>query len=332
MSEKDKERLASVAAAAQVAAPPPMIMEEPTEEPDIRAPAEEVLIPPLSPRTASAALKGFVPYGDDHAKQDRYRSYLTSQTLHTSQPQPLLLEGSFDAINKELEDFALSARIFKPMSLAMSSRFTSGSTSLAASDLKQAKPGLHLYDAEKAKAESAKPKVAEVEVQKPLTPREQAAANGMYGTMTRAVKEFYPVKLLCKRFGVADPHPEGEPAKIIRSDAGATNDLESRPLPKNDASWENQFIHQETTQAPAITSTEGEERRPRTIGEVGMADDVNQGRDTLSYTKPSIDIFKAIFASDDEDEDDDQDERGRCGGQDCGGSNVDDTDHQWHCG
>ena len=214
MSEKDQERLASIAAAAQVVAPPPLVMEETTQEPEFRPRAEEVIIPPLSPRTASAALQGFVPYGDNPAKQDRYRSYLTSQTLHTSQPQPILREGSFDDINKELEDFASSARIFKPMSFAMSSRFTSGSTTLAASDLKQAKPGLHLYDAEKAKAEAEKPKIAEVEVKKPLTPREQAAANGMYGTMTRVVKDFYPVKLLCKRFGVADPHPEGEPAKM----------------------------------------------------------------------------------------------------------------------
>ena len=37
-----------------------------------------------------------------------------------------------------------------------------------------------------------------------------------------------------------------------------------------------------------------------------MADDANQGRETLSYTKPSIDIFKAIFASDDEDDDDEE--------------------------
>jgi len=39
-----------------------------------------------------------------------------------------------------------------------------------------------------------------------------------------------------------------------------------------------------------------------------MAEDANQGRDTLTYVKPSIDIFKAIFASDDEN-DDDEDEK-----------------------
>jgi G patch domain-containing protein 1 len=37
-----------------------------------------------------------------------------------------------------------------------------------------------------------------------------------------------------------------------------------------------------------------------------MAEDANQGRDTLTYVKPSIDIFKAIFASDDEDDDEEE--------------------------
>jgi G patch domain-containing protein 1 len=39
-----------------------------------------------------------------------------------------------------------------------------------------------------------------------------------------------------------------------------------------------------------------------------MPGDANQGRDTLTYTKPSIDIFKAIFASDDESDDEDDDD------------------------
>ena len=306
MSEKDRERLAAVAAAAKVAAPLPLIMDEADPEVEARPPAEEVVIPPLSPRTASAALKGFIPYGDDLEKQDRYRSYLSSQLLSTTQPDPILRSGTFDEINKELDHFASSARIFKPMSFAMSSRFTSGSSTLAASDLKQAKPGLHMYDAAKAKAEAEKPTVAEVEIKKALTPREQAAANGMYGQLTRVVKEFYPVKLLCKRFGVADPHPEGDPGKPKAAEPGASDNLDDTPLPSNDASWEDKFIHQESSTQPTDQAAGNEERRPRTIGEVGMADDANQGRETLSYTKPNIDIFKAIFASDDEDDDDEE--------------------------
>ncbi|WWD20137.1 hypothetical protein CI109_104613 [Kwoniella shandongensis] len=326
MSEKDKERLASLAASAQPTAPPPLLSLEPEPQEAPRPQATEIEIPPLSPRTASAALKGYVPYADDEAKQERYKSYLLSQTYNSKQPDPVLRpSSSIDDINKELADFASSARIFKPMAFAMASRFTTGSSALAASDLKQAKPGLHIYDAEKAKAELDKPKpTLEMEVKKDLTPREQAAANGMYGKMTREVKQFYPVKLLCKRFGVQDPHPEGDPGKAAESSGGGGggSTLEAMPLPKNDASWEDKFIHLGGTDKPAdkgATSTSSSslvgvlptsvERVPTTLAEVGMADDVNQGRDTLTYTKPNIDIFKAIFASDDEDDGDDDDEK-----------------------
>ena len=311
MSEKEKERLTSILAAAKEGPPPPLLttQEVVKEEERPGVPASGVEIPPLSPRTASSALKGYMPYNDDLEKQDRYRTYLVSQTYNTKEPNPTLKPGaSFDAINKELDDFASSARIFKPMAFAMSSRFTSGSASLATSDLKQAKPGLHVYDATKAKIEAEQKKEPVPEVKKAMTPREQAADMGQYGRLTREVTEFYPVKLLCKRFGVADPHPEGKPEAANTGSNTPSNGLEGAPLPKNDASWASAFVHksgEEQTTTPPVDEDAGE-RAPRTMAEVGMADDVNQGRDTLTYTKPSMDIFKAIFASDDEDSDDDE--------------------------
>lgn len=313
MSEKEKERLASILAAAKEGPPPAFLTTEETvkEEEGPGIPASEIEVPPLSPRTASSALRGYMPYNDDLEKQDRYRTYLTSQTYNTKEPNPTFKPGaSFDAINKELDDFASSARIFKPMAFAMSSRFTSGSASLATSDLKQAKPGLHVYDATKAKIEAEKKAEPVPEVKKAMTPREQAADVGQYGRLTREVAEFYPVKLLCKRFGVADPHPEGKPEASNTGSNTPSNGLEGAPLPKNDASWASAFVHQsdeEKSSTPAVAEDSGE-RAPRTMAEVGMADDVNQGRDTLTYTKPSMDIFKAIFASDDEDSDDEPDE------------------------
>ena len=311
VSEKDRERLASLAAQAKSdqAPPPPMEVEAETQSGLLARSHDEVTIPPLSPRTASAALKGYVPYGDDLNKQERYRSYLVSQTYNTQSPNPTFRTGSIEEINKELEDFAASARIFKPMSFAMSSRFTSGSSSLAATDMKQAKPGLHLYDAAKAKEEMEKAKAAEevVEEKKYSSPREQAAADGRYGELTRTVKMFYPVKLLCRRFGVQDPHPEGPPQTGEQNRDNGGGGYDDLPLPKNDAAWESGFIHQDAAPAaPEEQEPMDKERRPRNIEEVGMAGDVNQGRDTLSYTKPSIDIFKAIFASDDEDDGEDE--------------------------
>ncbi|EEB87572.1 hypothetical protein MPER_15035 [Moniliophthora perniciosa FA553] len=41
----------------------------------------------------------------------------------------------------------------------------------------------------------------------------------------------------------------------------------------------------------------------RDLANVGLGEDDTQGRDTLTYERPSVDVFKAIFASDDEDSD-----------------------------
>jgi G patch domain-containing protein 1 len=271
----------------------------------------EIVIPPLSPRTASSALHGFMPHGDDPHKQERYRSYLVSQTYNTKHPNPQLLPSTnIEDVNNELESFAQSARIFRPMSHAMSSRFTSGSSSLASTDTQQPKAGLHILDPKGPLMQFAKAST-EVEPEKTLTPREQAAADGKFGALTRVVKDFYPVKLVCKRFHVPNPHPEGPPeggdsGSATPAAAGGQSSSAGGP------SWMSGFVHQVETEKENKPPSEDEkeeeftgERLPRSINEVGMAEDANQGRDILTYVKPSIDIFKAIFASDDEDDDDD---------------------------
>ena len=45
---------------------------------------------------------------------------------------------------------------------------------------------------------------------------------------------------------------------------------------------------------------------PRDLANIGLGEDETQGQDTLTYERPSMDIFKAIFASNDEDSDDEQ--------------------------
>ena len=47
-----------------------------------------------------------------------------------------------------------------------------------------------------------------------MDPAEEAAKMGMFGNMTRSVRDFYPTRLLCKRFNVKPPvhlQPEVEP-------------------------------------------------------------------------------------------------------------------------
>ncbi len=302
MSEKSKERLAQFAATKQEADP---VVAQDTP-PSNGSPLHGVEVPPLSPRTASAALMGFIPFGDDPAKQERYRSYLVSQTHNTASPNPKLLPTkSVDQINKELQDFSKSATIFKPMSFAMSNRFTSSKAS--AQDMKQPEPGLHLPDPDR--ADSWKDKAEqEAQIQEILTPKQEAARSGMYGNLTRTMEDFYPNKLLCKRFGVADPRPDGPLEKMPKSAASSLSGPAAISAPPADLAWTEKYTHkgpqaaEEAVALPVALPI----RQPRTLAEVGMADDENQGKDILTYKKPSIDIFRAIFQADDSDDDEDE--------------------------
>lgn len=94
-----------------------------------------------------------------------------------------------DDWNLELSEFVRAAMVFKPMGRLMASRFTSASSSMLPGSLDTKTPLISL-PSEKAE-----------------DPAVAAAKINMYGALTRSVKEFYPTRLLCKRFNVKDPHP-----------------------------------------------------------------------------------------------------------------------------
>jgi G patch domain-containing protein 1 len=94
-----------------------------------------------------------------------------------------------DEWNHELSEFVRAAMVFKPMSRSMASRFTSSTTLPGTSD--------------------SKAPLITVPVEKPEDPAVAAAKINMYGPLTRSTTEFYPTRLLCKRFNVKDPHPVG---------------------------------------------------------------------------------------------------------------------------
>ncbi|KAG8898506.1 hypothetical protein FRB99_007394, partial [Tulasnella sp. 403] len=58
------------------------------------------------------------------------------------------------------------------------------------------------------------------------------------------------------------------------------------------------------------------------IANIGLGEDETQGRDTLTYERPSMDIFKAIFASDDEDEGSDNEDTNKDGDVEDGDANT----------
>lgn len=170
--------------------------------------------PKLERDTAAAALARSAggPYADDEAKRTRYRRYLENQA-NPGLPPPEKRNGvSDDDFLREMNEFYNCARIFKPMTGFMASRFTTSKTVLNSTSAAEDKTELL------AKPE---PKVAD--------PAEEAARVGMFGHMTRTVADFYPTRLLCKRFNVKAPahsRPDNEPESNR-----PRNNTESWPMP-----------------------------------------------------------------------------------------------------
>ncbi|KAL6872305.1 hypothetical protein HDV57DRAFT_520294 [Trichoderma longibrachiatum] len=146
--------------------------------------------PKLDRETAAAAiargLRG--PYSDDEAKRARYKRYLEHHT-NPKLPPPEKPRGmSDDEFLRELIEFHNCARIFKPMTGFMASKFTTAKAP-------------HVISADA----SQKTELVSVPEPKPSDPAEEAAKMGMFGHMTRSVQDFYPTRLLCKRFNVKPP-------------------------------------------------------------------------------------------------------------------------------
>lgn len=276
ISSKDKERLERAAQSASSIAP-------------------TVNLPTLEPHIAQAALQGFQPFRSDPVKQARYNAFLLSQTqigpdgtrsgqVQSVQPFPGQTQQDF---KKELEDYVKSAMLFKPISGAMAGRFTSASVVEAEPQIQE---GLSMplpFQGRTAEEEEARKKEEE---ERNMSPALKAARMGMYGALTREVKNWAPARLLCKRFGVKEPEAsrmdEGDKEEAVTTAGGYTytpTDAEKEFAATAGVSF-----------TPAGSVVDGQRR----LDQIGFGED--EGGDILTYERPPMDVFKAIFASDEE--------------------------------
>ncbi|GAA5858282.1 hypothetical protein JCM8547_004633 [Rhodosporidiobolus lusitaniae] len=213
--------IADSANSAPAAAPPP-----PPPEPDA-----QLFVPPLDRPTALAALRGFQPYSaastsPDPIKQTRYTLYLQYQSSGTASTSsspfgPRVLPSgkmqTVEELNRELNEYAQAARVFKPVGGMLGSRFQSSTT--GSFDAPKIEPGLYQPPPKSASSSASNPLLAQygdasstpsapLKPPEPeLTPAQQAARAGNFGPgTTRTTSVFRPAKLLCKRFGVRDPY------------------------------------------------------------------------------------------------------------------------------
>ena len=343
MSSKNKERLqtlihnkSATADRTTDRAMDHMVLVPTTVTPEAQE-EQEIQIPSIEPRVAQNALKGFMPYGDDPARQARYKAYLTYFAApHTPgaayEPRPTPGKRVPD-LNRELSDFANAAAIFKPMTGMMANRFTSGTSAATLLDIKAPEAGLRVpvpsaTSQSSGVSEEAKRKKKEEEerAKDDKDPRRLAVKAGQFGPLTRTKEPWYPARLLCKRFNVADPYPEGVSGSADPTSSGTSTGpntgfvaddkdvlgretmdelMRGSTATKADYNQSTTFTNGLKQYEEGAKSSSGNPTIP-SLADVGLGEDETQGADTLTYKRPPMDIFKAIFAdSDDDDEDED---------------------------
>ncbi|TFK48436.1 hypothetical protein OE88DRAFT_524979 [Heliocybe sulcata] len=309
MSQKDRERLQNISSNLST---PPEAPKVQSQEP----PPPPSSTPRVEPWIAKAALQGFQPFTNDPVKQSRYTTFLKAQA-EPDAPLPQLTplpSQQPDVFRKELEDYAKAAVVFKPLSAAMAGRFTSAAVVEMGPQVNE---GLHTpaFEPEKEEADEGKGK----EEPEDESPKAHAARMGMYGLMTREVTAWMPARLLCKRFGVKEPIPEpveGEAGPPPAAAGAGTNVNKWTPeAALAEASGftptgaEGSNAGASTTAAGYTSLNENQSQGTggvKSLDHVGLGEDETQGADILTYERPSMDVFKAIFASDDEDSDDEE--------------------------
>ena len=277
------------------------------------------LVPYLARETAQTALGrgtlGWMPYAENLSKRARYRTFLE---IHAGlRPEGTLPERSSGDSNddwiNEMKEFAHAAQIFKPMTGAMATRFTSSSSApkLAFDNLKQEVL---------TNATDNSPLLTKT-VGKAKTPAEEAAAVGMYGPLTRSVENFYPTRLLCKRFNVQPPtHVQVDPGGAPPGhDTGRPSCDASMPqthstaLPQKSLELvgKKDMDNLRMTNGGLSSLVGGQEPQPEdgreskeTVGqerEQATVIDV-ESNEALERERPGEAVFKAIFGSDSEDD------------------------------
>ncbi|KIW38072.1 uncharacterized protein PV06_10041 [Exophiala oligosperma] len=251
------------------------------------------LVPELDKATALQALhrgtSGWMPYAEDEKKRSRYRAFLEIQAgLRQDELPPRAKAMKQDDWVIEMQEFARAAEVFKPVSGLMASRFTTSTASLQGQNPDSSAPMDAMLTRPTPKQEN---------------PATSAARMGMFGPMTRSVSNFYPTRLLCKRFNVPCPdHSATSAAGTHHVSAATTAQREASTtqfrsftssMPKENAD--------STSPAPADSADAAILRHTGSVEEANTPNP--EMNEALEKEKPGQAVFKAIFGSEDEADD-----------------------------
>jgi G patch domain-containing protein 1 len=299
MTPAARDRLA--AASGRENLPPAKGEHVPTGDENHASAANSVnaLIPKLEQDVALQALNrgvgGWMPYAEDESKRERYRAYLEIQAGLLQGQDGNEIPPKAEGMRQEdwvleMQEFARAAHVFKPISGLMASRFTS-STAIPQSQNGEGSDSLLSRPAAK-----------------PEDPAEAAAKLGMFGPMTRSFSNFYPTRLVCKRFSLPPPEHAAQPASTSGGDGPPRSSSEASSMqfksfasagfqqdPSSEASHPQQSRGDaELESAKPATDSHG-------VPEAFALMDPDRN-EALEQDRPGLAVFKAIFGSDDEDD------------------------------
>ncbi|NXG91606.1 GPTC1 protein, partial [Stercorarius parasiticus] len=316
LSEKDRERLKEVKQASEQQMKAKMLPHQSRNSRFQPAPSDDAshkwqML--LGGQLANAGSSDFKPFARNPEKQKRYESFVKSLKQGEKDTLEHYLDPSMTEWERgrEQEEFFRAAMFYKSSNSALSSRFT------------------------RAKYEDDVDKVEVPRDQENDTDdKETAVKMKMFGKLTRDKFEWHPEKLLCKRFNVPDPYPDStivglpkvkrdkysvfnfltvpEPTTSITQ---ATNEKiqQSNSLnkPKKPSRWDvsdkekekkdsiSEFISlarskADVQQQPPVPATEESRTGP---SETLPTEVPNEDKDQEEESRPSMDLFKAIFVS-----------------------------------
>lgn len=249
---------------------------------------------------------GWMPYAEDEAKRQRYRAFIEYHAdVRKEAPQrPASIMN--DRWSQELREFAHAAEVFKPISGVMASRFATASSGPKGGTEDKTEGKLQATNNSARAKESA-------------DPAEEAASMGLFGPLTRSVHQFFPTRLLCKRFNVKLPaHVEAENQGEADRTGGVKVKSDNTASASESLYQTSDLLSQRTmdqmrahTQQVRSTGPQQIEGPPggNTTTEISHSTDkgpaeVDASRNTaLEGQRAGDAVFKAIFGSDDDDSD-----------------------------
>lgn len=258
-------------------------------------------IPELSKELALAALgrgtAGWMPYADDEAKRGRYRVFLEFRGLMNTR-EPLRPQGmEVDSWLQELREFAHAAQVFKPMTGMMASRFTTSSAAPQTTALQEEGEDKPLLSVPSTATRAEDPAIV-------------AARMGMFGPLTRSIQDFFPTRLLCKRFNVKPPDkvqpdndystPTSGGSGTNSRPAGAPADLVSQAalqeMVRASSTLQNFSSSRHDGLAPEEQAIYAQSTIPKKEEEIAVVDPSKN--EALESQKAGEAVFNAIFGDD----------------------------------